>query len=710
MSAFQTPWEAREAAEGTGLQTPDIRAPFALASLPELVPAESSLFAAVVARHPYFAGADKAILAHLEEAAAAAPTEQLIAEGYLTIAANLLESAVAAQDVNNAAVLDAMRTLDLDERDRLDRVLEREAPAFAVALRNGASTAEIVERTATALGCGGHKKSREQERGLAHESKEFKKRDMYHKKLAEWRALDDPELHDMLDFWEAHDALTLQAIVQSGTPLEGVKGFFKRNFGNKKTREKQIQKDYEKLMRKRGMPVPEPTSALSPDEEETVEADYIDDGVDDPYASAASGSADYAREQQRLAAALDERGDVGANLEVNVFKKIKEAFGKTKRRLTGTVVPKALEPFLPSSKTPLDQGGALLSVLSEPNFAIELNKNAVRASTKATRATLITRTLNEKNEEIKYVLNEKSIEVRTFIITREKGQLTRFGGTKIVVLDMLRYADRMRKIEFGPQTQFELVVRLEASELAGMDSSKIDKDKIPLHLRPTTEAMPDFKLYYTDNGNPLVVFQLLNGVLSFIYLVVLPADVPPRAIMATHVDAMARWLTAAASSKETLARAHEELRAFCLQPAADLASKRQQARANHILEEVLRQRLMAAIEYQPTTGVYPIATQLQTSTEHPTVPVSDALRRGMDALSKAPADATSKQLAAALLDILAPMLKDPVSLRSVTAVVSQALCAGQTRVVNIADAVARLANLWNPSYNTLHATFFAFNA
>jgi hypothetical protein len=731
-SAFQTPWEAREAAEGGSLHSPDIRAygaPLVLASLPELVPAEPSLYAAVLARHPYLAGAKKEVLGALEQQT---PTEKLLAQGHNVLAAHLLEAAVTALDAGNADVLEAMRTLDLDERDRLELTLERDAPAFAAALRAGTTTALIVERTAAALGCGprsgSHKKTREQERGLAHtmphERKEPKRRETYKKKLAEWRALDDPELQEMLDHWEATDPLTLQALASTDASLEGVKGFFRRNFGNKKTREKQIEKDYEKMMRKRGTPVTTTTLAataaaldvLTPDEEDTVEADYMDDGVDDPYGAASTGHgdggdgcSDYVREQQRLAAALDARVD-GENLEVNIFKKIKEQFGKVKRRITGTAVPMALEPFMPSSKTALDQGGALLSVLSEPNFAGELNKHALRASTKATKATLVVRTLRGKNDDIKYVLNEKTIEVRTFLITREKGELTRFGGTKIVVIDLLRYEDRLRKVDFAPQTQFELSVRLDPSELSQMDSAKIAKGKITLDLRPTTEARPDIKLYYTDNGNPLVVFQILNGVLSFIYLVVVPADVPPRAIMASHVDAMAQWLTAAAETKESLARAHEELRAFSLHPATEFAAKRAQARANHILEEVLRLRLMAAIDYQPTTGVYPISTLLQTSTEKPTVAASDALRRGMDALSKAPADATSKQLAAALIDALAPALKDPVGLRSVTAVVSQALCAGQTRVVNIADAVARLANLWNPSYNTLHATFFAFNA
>jgi hypothetical protein len=710
MSAgFQTPWEVREAADGGGgtLQTPDIR-PIAMAALPELVPAEPSLFAMVVSRHPYLAGADKAAVGALESQPT---TETLIAEAHLLLSSQLLEAAIASADPAYAEVLDAMRTLDMDERDRLDAVLQREALAFATALRAGATTELIVERTAAALGCGERKKSREQERGLAHGGwhDDKKKRAMYKTKLAEWRALDDPELTEMLHQWEANDPLTLQAVVlKEGITLEGVKGFFRRNFGNKKTREKQIQKDYEKMMRKRGTPVP--TSALTPDEEDTVEADYTDDGVDDPYASPSTGgSAEYAREQQRLAAALDERVDLG-NLEVNVFKKIKEAFGKTKRRITGTEVPMALEPFYPDSKKSPADGGALLSVLSEANFAAELNKNALRARTTATKATLIVRVLRGKNDDIKYVLDEKTVDVRTFLITREKGALTAFGGTKIVVVDLTRYNDRLQKIEFAPQTQFELSVRLAPEELAQMDSAKIEKAKITLHLRPTSDVPPGVSLFHTDNGNPLVVFQLVNGVLRFIYLVVLPADIPPRAIMASPVAAMAKWISAAAQTKASLAHAHEELRAFSMLPATDLVAKRQQARANHILEEVLRLRLMAAIDYQPTTGVYPISTQLQTSTEKPTASVSDGLRSAMDGLSKAPGDATSKQLAASLLDALASLLKDPVSLRSVTAVVSQALCAGQTRVVNIADATARLANLWNPSYNSLHATFFAFNA
>ena len=715
---FRSKWEARVAATAA---TTDARAPSLVATteMPELEAAHGSLLDAVLAVHPHLQCTDEGVLRAFDNKE---HTAEMIDEAALVIAAHQLETAIAAQSPAHAEILEAMRTLDLDDRDRLYAVLSKEAPGYAAALRAGASTDEIVARTSETLDCGpsGKKQKKSgggammtvplERAGVHYQNKEARKkqRQIYGDKIAEWRALDDVELNEMLDEWLASDPSQLHACIDAGISLEGIKGFFRRNFGSRKAKEEQAKKDVMKARQRRERKAAKEKGedvyglgALSPDDEMTAEAELEDGGADDPFGS------EYAREQQKLAATLD-----GEPLEVNIFKEVKKAAARFKRGLGSAPAPLALEPFARSQAASPADGGALLSLLSEKDYMGALLANATRGRTIAKKVTLFTRDLNKGGKGVETILYEKTADIRTFLISRGKGELTALGGTKIVAVDLMRYAAELRNVEIAQNIQFELIVRLEETELAQMDSSKRDKEKITLHLRPTSDAAAagDAVVWHTTHGNPLVIFQFVGGVLCYVYLVVLPSDVSPGEALRGHVAPMARWLTHAAQSKETLEHAHEELRSYAMLPAPDMASKRNQARANHVLEEVMRQKLMAALAYEPTKGVYPIDIMLRTKAEKPSVAASQDLRRAMDALIAAPASASNAQLASALLTELSTQLADPATLRSITSVVSQALHAGGARSGDIGDAGHRLANLWNPRYNKLVLAYFKWDS
>lgn len=720
--AFNSSWAARVGRA----KTDTVAVP--VASLPPLEK-PVSLLSEVLARHPHLACTNDTLLAGLEDRER---TAELYDTAALRVARHQLEAALAAQSPEHADILEAMH-VDLDEQDRLYAALDKAAPAFVEALKTGAPVDALVEKLTETLDCGPISKKKKKrpevteaavglEHGMRHqEKKEMRKkqRDMYGEKLDEWCALSDPEFtREMMDAWMATDPGTLRAYIDAGlavgsakkyfhdnfeqrVDLQGIKGFFRRNFGGRNTREKQALKDARKARQRReAKEKGEDEYGLGhvqPDDEETIEAEMIDNGADDPFAS------DYAREQQRLAIALDD----GVPLEVNIFKKIKEAAGKLKRRAGGTPDALALEPFSKEAAMGPDDGGRLLSLLAQDQFGRMLGAVGKRGNTRATRATFVTRTLREGGA-IDFVLNEKQLDVRTIVIGRD-GEFADIGGTKLLEIDLRRYNDRFQAIEFVPGVQFELSVRLDENELAQMDSAKREKGKITLHLRPTSDVDNGAtSVYYTTHGNPLVIFRLVNGVIAFVYLAVLPADVQPADVLKSYVQPMTTWIEHAAQSKQTLMHAHEELRSYALLPAISIADKRAQARANHVLEEVLRQRLMGALEYAPTKGIYPVATMLSSKAEKPDVTVSQALRSAMGALIRAPAAVNPKDMAAALLQQLAPTLADPATLRSVAGIVSQALHAGGARTISLEDAAARITNLWNPDYK--QKAYFKFDA
>lgn len=159
---------------------------------------------AVLAAHPHLTCSDSSVLRH-------AFKTQSVADGALAAAGALLEKAVAELSEEDAEYVNAMRTLDMDDRDKLEVVLAKHAPAFATALKTGNSAESVVLAVATELGCPGRKRSRGRDD------------DDMSTRLAEWRAEGDDDFNDQLDAALTEIPLQVNALVQAGTSLEGVK-------------------------------------------------------------------------------------------------------------------------------------------------------------------------------------------------------------------------------------------------------------------------------------------------------------------------------------------------------------------------------------------------------------------------------------------------------------------------------------------------------
>ena len=685
-------------------------------SMPVLIPLNNEvegrrlaqLRSAVLERHPHFTRAhDRILRPHLSDYAdarrgkEASAIAEVVDTAAHAVAAEELETAMETAGYDVAAL-----RIDMDDRDKLEQELEVAAGEFATALRGQTPTTGIVDRVAARLGC--HKHGCRQDRAEDGE---------YRTKLAEWRALNQADVNSMLDTMEMEEPAVLRAFVGANTSLDGVKGWFKRNFGNKKTRDAQIQKDYEKMVAKRKQQEEAGMQGYARDDDRTIDAELEDNGADDPFATA-----DYVTQQQKLGAALDAATGLpaGEPLELNILKKIKEAAGKLKRKMGATPTPLLLEPF--DNALSLEQGGALLSLLSL-RASVSLNTVATAGRTIATKCTLITRELSG-DRKIKYVLDEKAVDVRTYLVNRS-GALSSIGGAKIVAVSLNMYKEKLgfTSISGAGTKQIEFTLRLPASELAHMDSEKLEKEKITLNLR-FTDGSSAQNLFYTNHGNPLVICDTTLDYLNTIYLDVLPEDVQPSQVLRERlrsaVATLARWIQQAAQNKASLDQAHEEMRALSLARLPTQRDRLAQARANQVLEEALRQKIMAALEYKPDEGAYPVQTMLAARDYPPTIgSPSAALLSALDAVSgeqlmgslkKLGGDALAvlKQLAQYLLEALGELLKDPVRMRNIAAIISQLLHSGGTRVVSISDSGVRIQHLWNPRLNKLQPSFFAY--
>ena len=65
----------------------------------------------------------------------------------------------------------------------------------------------------------------------------------YSMKMTQWRALNQTDVNAMLDKLEITDPVLLRSCVRTGMSLEGLKGWFNRNYGNHEVR----KADYDRM-------------------------------------------------------------------------------------------------------------------------------------------------------------------------------------------------------------------------------------------------------------------------------------------------------------------------------------------------------------------------------------------------------------------------------------------------------------------------------
>ena len=279
-------------------------------------------------------------------------------------------------------------------------------------------------------------------------------------------------------------------------------------------------------------------------------------------------------------------------------------------------------------------------------------------------------------------------------------------------VDLSRYAERVARADLLEQAH-QLDISL---KVAGHDLG--ERKEITLSVRPLDSATavggPD--VWYTDNGDPLVILRFANGALTTLYVVMLAYGAQPADVLAAPsaaIDTLAAWVARTSSSDANMARAHGTLLELAATPCATTAAKRLNVRLAGGLEHVLRLKLAPLIGDYEGRGVLPVATLLTRPAGVSATPAAldRELLGALSALAAAdlsPADLAHDFHSALLLELKGKPTN--TRLRLVAGVISHLVHALGATAIDFNQATMYVQNLWRDTRNPASTTAAGFKA